>query len=77
MIPFPRICGINYDTATWTPLAKHVLRYLSSTRTLALCLGSPFPRIPSSLSGYMQNVGCADVDWASNTVLFRPTVHGL
>jgi hypothetical protein len=19
MIPFPRICGINYDMATWTP----------------------------------------------------------
>ena len=47
-------------------LAKHVLRYLSGTRTLALCLGTSSPRIPSSLSGYIQNMGCADVDWASN-----------
>ena len=49
-------------------LAKHVLRYLSGTRTLALCLGAPSPRIPPSLSGYMQNVGCSDADWASNTI---------
>ena len=48
-------------------IAKHVLRYLAGTRTLALCLGVPSPRIPSSISGYIQNVGCADADWASNT----------
>ena len=47
-------------------IAKHVLRYLSGTRTLALCLGTSSPRIPSSLSGYIQNMGCADADWASN-----------
>ena len=49
-------------------VAKHVLRYLAGTRTLALCLGSPSPRIPSSLSGYMKNVGCSDADWASDSV---------
>ena len=56
-------------------IAKHVLRYLAGTRTLALCLGAPSPRIPSSLSGYMQNVGCSDADWASNTV-DRKSVSG-
>jgi Reverse transcriptase (RNA-dependent DNA polymerase)/GAG-pre-integrase domain len=49
-------------------LAKHVLRYLAGTRTLALLFGTPSPRIPSSLSGYIQNVGCSDADWASDTV---------
>ena len=49
-------------------VAKHVLRYLAGTRNLALCLGAPSPRIPSSLSGYIKNVGCSDADWASNTV---------
>jgi Reverse transcriptase (RNA-dependent DNA polymerase)/GAG-pre-integrase domain len=49
-------------------IAKHVLRYLAGTRTLALCLGVSSPRVPPSLSGYMQNVGCSDADWASNTV---------
>lgn len=48
-------------------VAKHVLRYLAGTRTLALCLGSPSLRVPSTLSGYMQNVGCSDADWASDT----------
>ena len=47
-------------------VAKHVLRYLAGTRTLALCLGTSSPHVPSSLSGYMQNMGCADADWASN-----------
>ena len=46
--------------------AKHVLRYLSGTKTLALCLGSSSPRVPSTLSCYMQNVGCSDADWASD-----------
>ena len=49
-------------------IAKHVLRYLSGTRDLALCLGTPSTRVPSTLSGYMQNVGCSDADWASNSV---------
>ena len=48
--------------------AKHVLRYLSGTKFLALCLGSSSPRVPSTLSCYMQNVGCSDADWASDTV---------
>ena len=49
-------------------LAKHVLRYLAGTCTLALSLGAPSSRIPSTLSGYVQNVGCADADWASDTI---------
>ena len=49
-------------------IAKHVLRYLAGTRTLALCLGAPSARVPSTLSGYIQNVGCSDADWASDTV---------
>jgi hypothetical protein len=48
--------------------AKHVLRYLSGTRNLALCLGSPSPRVPSTLRGYLQNVGCSDADWASDAI---------
>ena len=46
--------------------AKHVLRYLSGTRNLALSLGSPSPRVPTTLRGYLQNVGCSDTDWASD-----------
>lgn len=53
-------------TRTHFLLAKHVLQYLAGTRTLALCLGAPSPRIPSTLSGYIQSVGCSDADWASN-----------
>ena len=49
-------------------IAKHVLRYLAGTKLLALCLGSSSPRVPSSLGCYMQNVGCSDADWASDTV---------
>ena len=49
-------------------MAKHVLRYLAGTKLLALCLGSSSPQVPSSLSGYLQNVGCSDADWVSNTV---------
>jgi hypothetical protein len=49
-------------------IAKHVLRYLAGTKFLALCLGFSSPRVPSSLSGYMQNVGCSDADWASDAV---------
>jgi hypothetical protein len=48
--------------------AKHVLRYLSGTRHLALCLGSPSSRVPSTLRGYLQNMGCSDADWASDAV---------
>ena len=49
-------------------IAKHVLRYLAGTRTLALRLGAPSPCIPSTLSGYMKNVGCSDADWASDAI---------
>ena len=48
--------------------AKHVLRYLSGTKNLALCLGSPSPHVPSTLRGYIQNVGCSDADWASDAI---------
>ena len=49
-------------------LAKHVLRYLAGTKLLALCLGASSSRVPSMLSGYLQNVGCSDADWASDAV---------
>ena len=48
-------------------LAKHVLRYLTGTKTFALSFGAPSDSLPSSLAGYMQNVGCSDVDWASDS----------
>ena len=48
--------------------AKHFLCYLSGTRNLALCLGSPSPHVPSTLQGYLQNVGCSDADWASDAI---------
>lgn len=48
--------------------AKHVLRYLSGTKSLALCLGTPSSNVPSTLRGYLQNVGCSDADWASDAV---------
>ena len=47
-------------------VAKHILRYLSGTNDLALCYGAPSSCVPSTLHGYMQNVSCSDVDWASN-----------
>ena len=46
--------------------AKHVLRYLAGTPTLALCLGAPSSSVPPSLRSFMQNVGCSDADWASD-----------
>ena len=49
-------------------IAKHVLRYLAGTKTLALCLGSSSASLPATLSSFMQNVGCSDVDWASDAV---------
>ena len=48
--------------------AKHILHYLSGTKDLALCLGSPLSCIPSTLCGYLQNVGCSDADWASDAI---------
>ena len=48
--------------------AKHVLRYLSGTRQLALCLVSLSSQVPSSLCGYLQNMGCSDADWVSDAV---------
>ena len=56
-------------------IAKHILCYLAGTRTLTLCLGAPSPCIPLTLSGYMKNVGCSDVDWASDT-LDRKSISG-
>ena len=48
-------------------LAKHVLCYLAGTKNLALSFGTPSDILPSSLAGYMQNVGCSDADWASDS----------
>ena len=39
--------------------AKHVLRYLAGTKTLALRLGSPSTALPATMSSFMQNVGCS------------------
>ena len=49
-------------------MAKHVLHYLVGMKLLALCLGSSSPQVPPTLSGYLQNVGCSDADWASDAV---------
>ena len=56
-------------------IAKHVLHYLAGTRGLALCLGTPSPRIPATLSGYMKSVGCSDADWASD-IVDRKSISG-
>jgi hypothetical protein len=48
--------------------AKHVLRYLGGTKSLALSLGIPSPSVPDSLSGFIKSMGCSDADWASDTV---------
>lgn len=55
--------------------AKHVLRYLAGTGTLALSLGVPSSSVPSSMQGFMQNVGCSDADWASDS-LDRKSISG-
>ena len=55
--------------------AKHVLRYLAGTKDLALCLGSSSSLLPASMSGFMQNVGCSDADWASDA-LDRKSISG-
>jgi len=56
-------------------LAKHILRYLAGTKTLALSFGAPSSSLPSSLAGYMQNVGCSDADWASDS-MDRKSISG-
>ena len=55
--------------------AKHVLRYLAGTRTFALSYGLPHPSTPSSLGGFMHNMGCSDADWASD-VTHRRSISG-
>jgi hypothetical protein len=49
-------------------IAKHVLCYLGSTKLLALSLGISSLVAPGTLRGYMQNMGCSDADWASDTL---------
>ena len=46
--------------------AKHVLCYLVGTQKLSLGLGAPSSNVPVSLSGFMQNVGCSNMDWVSD-----------
>jgi hypothetical protein len=48
--------------------AKHVLRYLGGTQRLALMLGNLSSTVPDSFRAYIQNMGCSDSDWASDTV---------
>ena len=48
--------------------AKHVLRYLGGTQKLALTLGHSSSTMPDSFRAYIQNMGCSDSDWASDTV---------
>ena len=55
--------------------AKHVLRYLAGTRSLALSYGVPHPSTPSTLRGFMHNLGCSDADWASDTT-HRRSISG-
>lgn len=55
--------------------AKHVLRYFSGTRHLALYLGASSPWVPSTLRGYLQNMGCSDADWVSD-VIDRKSISG-
>jgi len=48
--------------------AKHVLRYLGGTKSLALSFSIPSTSVPASFAGFIQNTGCSDVDWASDMV---------
>ena len=49
--------------------------YLAGTKTLTLSFGAPSSSLPSSLVGYMQNIGCSDVDWASDS-MDRKSISG-
>ena len=55
--------------------AKHVLRYLAGTHTLALSYGVPHPSTPPTLRGFMHNLGCLDADWASDAT-HRRSISG-
>jgi hypothetical protein len=46
----------------------NVLHYLGGTKLLALSLGISSLVAPETLHGYMQNMGCFDADWASDTL---------
>ena len=48
-------------------LAKHVLRYLAGSASLVLSLGS-LPLLSSKLRGHLRVLGCADADWASDSM---------
>jgi len=48
-------------------LTKHVLRYLAGSSLLVLSFGSPSSLSPK-LNGHLRVLGCADADWASDSM---------
>jgi len=54
---------------------KHVLWYLTGTRSLALSYGVPHPSTCSTFRGFMHNLGCSDADWASDAT-HRRSISG-
>ena len=46
--------------------AKHVLHYLAGICNLALLYGVSHSSTPSTLRGFMHNMGCSDTNWASD-----------
>ena len=61
-------CFSAKPTCSHMLIVKHVLRYLSGTKLLALSLGISSLVTPETLCGYMHNMGCSDADWASDTL---------
>jgi hypothetical protein len=58
-------CGFSSKPTHFHMLAaKHILRYLGGSHLLELSLSTPSTTVPPSLTGYIQNMGCSDADWA-------------